>query len=54
MLEQLTCLAMRDHDRDQMQIAPSFEEFAQVGLREEMHCLARLLGHVVRLKFVRG
>jgi hypothetical protein len=54
MLERLTRLAMRNRDRDQLHLLPSCQELAQVGLGEEVHGLARLLGHVIRLKFPRG
>lgn len=46
-------LAVRNQDRDQVHLLPSRQELAQVGLGEEVHDLARLLGHV-RLKFARG
>ena len=53
-LERLTRLAMRDVHRVQMQLPPSRQAFAQVGLGEEVHRLAPLLGHIVRLKLARG
>jgi hypothetical protein len=39
-LERLTRLAVRDLDRAKMQLLPFPEEFAQVGLGEEVHRLA--------------
>jgi hypothetical protein len=35
-LERLARLAMRDRDRDQLYLLPSCQEFAQVGLGEEV------------------
>jgi hypothetical protein len=52
--EQHTGPAIRDRDWDQLHLLRSGQEFAQVGLGEEVHRLARLLDHVIRLKFARG
>jgi hypothetical protein len=37
-----------------MQLRPSRQEFAQAGLGEEVHRLARLPGHITRLELARG
>ena len=46
LLEQLTGSAIRDWDWDQLHLLPSGQKFAQVGLGEEVHRLAGLLGYV--------
>jgi hypothetical protein len=53
MLVRLAGLAMRDRDRGRLQFSPSREELAQVGIGEEIHGLARLLDHVIRLQLAR-
>ena len=54
MLVQLARLVMGNRDRDKMQLLPSCQELVQVGLGEEVHSLARLLGYIIRLKFTCG